>query len=343
MSLNISGQGGTLGVNCVPTRGRFEIQDGPAHLYFTVDTTHDRTLSGMVGLHIDRPSTLAQPHGVGFDMDGLAIWTMGVDADVAQLPWPDLVLANTLHFGISADYIRMRADDARLIIGQAIGHPTDAGQVTINGGNNSGSPIDPLFLRVFGTGSNHIMLHQDNAGSHRRSIEYEGAYRLGTDLAAANTSEFGLWSVTAGAYIWSALPAGDLQFGGSSGTAGQALVSNGTGASPSWQTVAVSSAASIGRPKYTSDADMTVPANLTGNMVLIVGTQATTLTATRKCILPDVDGKVYMITNLTAGAQAITVTTASGTGPTIAGSRSAIVYCVGGSGYIRVTPDTVQT
>lgn len=64
-----------------------------------------------------------------------------------------------------------------------------------------------------------------------------------------------------------------------------------------------------------------------------------TYTAGRNVILPLVNGLMYVVANLQAGAFAATFKGASGSGIAVAQNKRAIIYC-DGTNWVRVTPDT---
>lgn len=61
-----------------------------------------------------------------------------------------------------------------------------------------------------------------------------------------------------------------------------------------------------------------------------------TLGATRNIVLPTTAGAIFIIDNQTT--QSLVIKTSGGTGPTIATTKKAIVYC-DGTDYVRVTAD----
>lgn len=95
----------------------------------------------------------------------------------------------------------------------------------------------------------------------------------------------------------------------------------------------------IGRAavSYPADADYVLPQSVYENEWLDVGS-GTSLGATRKLILPLTDGLVFWITNNATGPQSITAIGATGTGVTIATTKTAKVGC-NGTNYIRLTSD----
>jgi hypothetical protein len=88
---------------------------------------------------------------------------------------------------------------------------------------------------------------------------------------------------------------------------------------------------------YPSDANYTVVyPDFLASIIEVSGT----LTATRNLVLPTCDHKQFFVYNNTG--QSIVVKTSGGTGPTIAASRGALVYC-NGTDYKRMTADSVST
>jgi hypothetical protein len=88
---------------------------------------------------------------------------------------------------------------------------------------------------------------------------------------------------------------------------------------------------------YPSDANYTVVyPDFLASIIEVSGA----LTATRNLVLPTCDHKQYFVYNNTG--QSIVVKTSGGTGPTIAASRGAWVYC-NGTDYKRMSADSVST
>lgn len=88
---------------------------------------------------------------------------------------------------------------------------------------------------------------------------------------------------------------------------------------------------------YASDADKTLTQAEYENEWLDVGA-GTTLTATRKLIVPITDGLVWVVSNAATGAQSIQVIGATGTGITIATGKTATV-AADGTNIRRLTAD----
>ena len=88
----------------------------------------------------------------------------------------------------------------------------------------------------------------------------------------------------------------------------------------------------IGAISMTSDANKTLTttdgAADEARSAVLEFTSTLSLTATRSIIVPT-SGKVYIIKNATTGSQAITITTASGTGVTVPNGDVRTVYCDG--------------
>src|SRR6266542_1997121 len=81
----------------------------------------------LAGIHLNRDLTDTFAHGISWELHGQWMWNSGLDITgdysypgVSPTP-PDLVLAysSLLH----ADNLRLRADDARMVLGPHIGHP----------------------------------------------------------------------------------------------------------------------------------------------------------------------------------------------------------------------------
>jgi hypothetical protein len=67
-----------------------------------------------------------------------------------------------------------------------------------------------------------------------------------------------------------------------------------------------------------------------------------TLSATRNIVLPNLEGREWVVANLTAGAQSLVFKTPAGTGVTVATNSTAIVRC-NGTNIVRVTTNSVLT
>ena len=88
----------------------------------------------------------------------------------------------------------------------------------------------------------------------------------------------------------------------------------------------------IGAISMTSDANKTLTttdgAADEARSAVLEFTSTLSLTATRSIIVPT-SGKIYIVKNGTTGSQSLTITTASGTGVTVANGEVQIVYCDG--------------
>jgi len=88
----------------------------------------------------------------------------------------------------------------------------------------------------------------------------------------------------------------------------------------------------IGAISMTADANKTLTttdgAADESRSAVLEFTSTLSLTATRSIIVPT-SGKIYIVKNGTTGSQSLTITTASGTGVTVANGDVRIVYCDG--------------
>jgi hypothetical protein len=168
----------------------------PAHADLTHGWEYDNYTDsdGLVGLHISRASIDPFAHGISWDIDGMFMWHSGLDITldysypgVSPTP-PDLVLAysSLTH----ADNLRMRADDARMVLGPRIGHPTLPFQLDIEtDSRNSGLAL--------GTNNYQYSAYFYNHGSpanNRTSLNLAGLWSWGTDLGQNGGDDLWLWN-----------------------------------------------------------------------------------------------------------------------------------------------------
>ena len=92
-------------------------------------TDRHNPTSGLMGLHLDRPAEVLQPHGISLDLDGKPVW----DTCAIDYEGPDLILAYS--HTLKADNLRLRSDTAQMELGQRVGHPITPFQLHITGGS----------------------------------------------------------------------------------------------------------------------------------------------------------------------------------------------------------------
>lgn len=132
MSLNLVAHGQSVGINTVPTRGLWDVQDGPLGLWLTQNNTAGLSEGGLRGLHLDRPASDLNPHGLMWSVGGTPMWGMGMDFDSMTYPIPDMILLNAKPGATSLDYLRCRQDTGQVVIGFGIGHPGSSAQLQVN-------------------------------------------------------------------------------------------------------------------------------------------------------------------------------------------------------------------
>jgi hypothetical protein len=154
------------------------------------------SLGGLRGLHLDSPLADNLPHGIILDLDGRFAWGMGIDA-TRDYPFvtPDMVFAYS--WDRNADLFRMRADDARLALGQAVGHPVvpfqfnvEAGQFTAEGSGMGGMAISTWDQNY------SLYLFNRRPNCRRTNLNLYNCFALLTDPNQNNTREFMLWNYT---------------------------------------------------------------------------------------------------------------------------------------------------
>lgn len=142
---------------------------------------HNRN-SGMMGLHLDRPSSVFHPHGISLDLDGQPVWeTCGIDFE-----WPDLVLAYS--HTLRADNLRLRADTAQMEFGQRVGHPITPFQLHITGGNPE-APLGGIGLATYDK-QYSLFLYNKKPGCKRTMVSFFNMFALGTDSTTTGTPDF---------------------------------------------------------------------------------------------------------------------------------------------------------
>jgi hypothetical protein len=147
----------------------------------TFFTERHNPSSGLMGLHLDRPSEVRQPHGISLDLDGQPVWDIGVDYE-----WPDLVLAYS--HTLKADNLRMRSDTAQLELGQRVGHPITPFQLHITGGNEQ-APLGGIGLATYGW-QHSIYMYNRTPGCKRTNLSFFNLFSWCTDSTGTGTGDF---------------------------------------------------------------------------------------------------------------------------------------------------------
>jgi hypothetical protein len=140
--------------------------------------------SGLIGLHLSRPSSVRQPHGISLDLDGVPVW----DTCALDFEWPDLVLAYS--HTLKTDNLRMRSDTAQLELGQAAGHPVTPFQFSMVAGN----PKAPLGGMAIGTFDYQfsIYLYNKTRPTRRTNLNFFNLFSWGTDSTNTGSTDFWL-------------------------------------------------------------------------------------------------------------------------------------------------------
>ena len=146
-----------------------------------VTDRHNRN-SGMMGLHLDRPAELRQPHGISLDLDGQPVW----DTCAIDYEWPDLVLAYS--HTLKADNLRMRADTAQMELGQRVGHPITPFQFHITGGNEQ-APLGGIGLATYGW-QYSLYMYNRQPGCKRTNLNFFNLFSWCTDSTGTGTGDF---------------------------------------------------------------------------------------------------------------------------------------------------------
>jgi hypothetical protein len=154
------------------------------------------TRGGLRGLHIDRAATSHLPNGISFDYGGEFAWGMGLDGTmdysypVAPFELPDLILAFSAH--TRSDNLRLRSDDARMVLGPRIGHPMLPYQFSIIAGTQDA----PLGGLAIGTFSHDYSLHMFNRDptTNRTGVNLANLWTWGTDLSQNGGSDLFLYN-----------------------------------------------------------------------------------------------------------------------------------------------------
>lgn len=185
----------------------------PAHAdfgyHFSTPGVLDATADGLQGLHLGRASTDVFPVGVSWDVDGQFAWASGLDCTmdysypgVSPTP-PDLVLAysSITH----SDNLRLRADDARMVLGPRIGHPVMPFQLELDAGT-SAAPLGGLFVSTEG---NPFGLYMENRapGTKRNTISLQNLFCLQTDTQQNGTGDVWFYNFQSASPVFSVTPA----------------------------------------------------------------------------------------------------------------------------------------
>ncbi|HEY9014446.1 MAG TPA: hypothetical protein VIM84_05245, partial [Gemmatimonadales bacterium] len=211
----------TGGPTTLPFRVRDQIQGGGI---VTVGVTKDRNqTSGLMGLHLDRDSAIAFPHGISYDIDGVMIWDAGLDFDATvggDKVNTDLILA--LNPLVGGDILRLSgrapgSGGAKFIFGQAIGTP--AAQATC-GKIVADTGVGGLELTVNSGSAAHVVATQ--AAAHNRTeFRMDNVMSMGSDFGGANLATWYLRDLVANAHRIFVDQAGNVIIGGSTTAAGK--------------------------------------------------------------------------------------------------------------------------
>jgi hypothetical protein len=145
-------------------------------------TEQHNPTSGMIGLHLDRPAELRQPHGISLDLGGAPVW----DTCAIDYEWPDLILAYS--HTLKADNLRLRADTAQMELGRRVGHPVTPFQLHITGGNDQ-APLGGLALATYGW-QYSLYMYNKRPGSKRTNLNFFNLFSWCTDSTATGTTDF---------------------------------------------------------------------------------------------------------------------------------------------------------
>jgi hypothetical protein len=166
----------------------------------------------LAGLHLNRTSTDTFAHGISWDIDSQWMWNTGLDTTVdysypgiSPTP-PDLVLAysSLLH----ADNLRLRADDARMVLGPRIGHPVLPFQLEIAAGTEQ-KPLGGIGIGTYGY-QHGLYLYNRTPGLKRTMISLFNLYGLFTDSPTNGAGDFQFYNFQANAPTWTVQPNNDF-------------------------------------------------------------------------------------------------------------------------------------
>ena len=168
----------------------------------SVFTSQD-PLGSVKGLVIDRPATEPYACGTIWEQAETPIWCQGLDITQDYPGLPDLVLAYTP--ATHSDNLRLRSDDARMVLGPRIGHPVMPFQLEID----AGTPTDPLGGLFVSTTENAFGLYMENrtSGLLRDTVSFQNLFFLQTDTQGNGTGDFWLYNGQSASPVFSVTPA----------------------------------------------------------------------------------------------------------------------------------------
>jgi hypothetical protein len=167
----------------------------------------------LAGLHLNRAATDPFAHGISWDINGQWMWNSGLDISggysypgVSPTP-PDLVLAysSLLH----ADNLRLRADDARMILGPRVGHPVMPFQFQVAAGTAE-KPLGGVGIGTYGY-QQGLYLFNLQPALKRTSLSLQNQFLLITDSQANGTGDFQFYNYQAGGPTWTVQPNNDFR------------------------------------------------------------------------------------------------------------------------------------
>jgi hypothetical protein len=167
----------------------------------------------LAGLHLNRDTSDTFAHGISWDYNGQWMWNSGLDISmdysypgVSPTP-PDLVLAysSMLH----ADNLRLRADDARMVLGPRIGHPVMPFQFQVAAGTEE-RPLGGIGIGTYGY-QHGLYLYNQMPGIKRTTISLFNLYSLSTDSRSNGTGDFQFYNYQANAPTWTVQPNNDFR------------------------------------------------------------------------------------------------------------------------------------
>jgi hypothetical protein len=163
-----------------------------------VEVTVSQTPSiQMKGLHINRPASEPYAAGIMWDWEGQSAWATGLDITRDYPGTPDLVLAfsrDTL-----ADNLRMRADDARTVLGPRVGHPIMPFQFSVVAGTEQ-NHLGGIGIGTYGW-QHGIYMFNRGWPSRRTFLNFYNLYGFGTDTAGNGDKDFFLTNFNSGTKV----------------------------------------------------------------------------------------------------------------------------------------------
>lgn len=155
------------------------------------------------GLVVDRPSTEPYACGFIFEQSETPIWCQGLDITQDYPGFPDLVLAYTP--STQSDNLRLRSDDARMVLGPRIGHPVMPFQLEID----AGTPTEALGGLFVSTTADAFGLYMENRtpGDLRDTISLQNLFFLQTDTTQNGTGDFWLYNGQSSSPVFYVTPA----------------------------------------------------------------------------------------------------------------------------------------